>query len=60
MRGYNKKGGRTVNFALRLIIVFFCVAKLCALSYKAGKKYGRVEGYNKAMEDIKKQGVKSK
>ena len=59
MRGYNK-GGRTVKFALGLIIACFCFAGLCALFYNAGKEYGRLEGYNKAMEDIKNRGVKSK
>ena len=42
-----------MKFALGLIIACFCFAGWCALFYKAGKEYGRVEGYDKAMEDIK-------
>lgn len=47
-----------MKFALGLIIACFCFAGLCALFYKAGKEYGRLEGYNKAMEDIKKATIK--
>jgi hypothetical protein len=43
-----------MKFALVLIITCFCFAGWCALFYRAGKEYGRVEGYDKAMEDIKK------
>ena len=54
-----------MKFALVLIITCFCFAVWCVLFYMAGKEYGRVEGYDKAMEDIKKrlfkpQGVKNK
>ena len=54
-----------MKFAIAIIIVLAAFAVWCVLLYKAGREYGRVEGYDKAMEDIKKrlfkpQGVKSK
>lgn len=48
-----------MKFALGLIITCFCFAGWCALFYRAGKEYGRVEGYDKAMEDIKKATIKA-
>jgi hypothetical protein len=42
-----------VKFALGLIITCFCFVGWCILFYKAGRELGQVEGYDKAMEDIK-------
>jgi len=48
-----------VKFALGLIITCFCFAGWCILFYKAGRELGQAEGYDKAMEDIKKATIKS-
>ena len=46
------------ELAIAVTIALAVFVGWCALFYKAGREYGRVEGYDEAIEDIKKRLLK--